>query len=125
MKRTKLAARASFLLAAVFVFVGFYREAFSNVIIRTVPEQTTAVADGVTEYRMDVVGDTTGELGREIRSASWQVYIPDQTTFTNAALPDGTNYTPGPSQAESDFFYGWPMNPSYNYVDSCCCPGRS
>jgi len=76
------------------IFAALATPAHSDVTIRTVPEQDVVVADGQTEYRMDVVGNTTGELTKQIRSVDWQVYIPDKITFKSANIPQPTEIDP-------------------------------
>jgi len=114
MRKAKINGLGKLVLAGM-ALAGLARNASSDAIIRTVPEQDVMVADGVTEYRMDVVGNTTGEPTKEIRYAIWQVYIPDKVTFTRAELPDPVN---NPSQNPEDFFFNWLMDPPYNYVDN-------
>jgi uncharacterized Ntn-hydrolase superfamily protein len=94
---------------------GLAKTVDSNVIVRSVPEQETVVADGETEYRADVRIDTTQEPGKKITNGSWQVYLPDEVTFTRSQLPDPNN---NPSQNSDDFFYNILMNSSFNKVDN-------
>ena len=103
------------ILSTGLAVVGLNNVVNSNVIIKTQPEQNTVVADGVTEYRLDVRGDTTQHPDKQIDYAKWSLYIPDQVSFTRAELPDPVN---NPSQSPDDFFFGWYMYPSLNYVDN-------
>ncbi|HGJ65897.1 TPA: hypothetical protein ENS27_10980, partial [bacterium] len=76
------------LLASGLAVVGLTSKLNSNVIIRTVPEQNVVVADGVTEYKMDVRADTTQEINKQINVCIWFTYVPDQVSFVDAQLPD-------------------------------------
>jgi len=89
--------------------------------IKSVPAETEWVADGETEYRLDVYGDTTAPdvCDKQINSAEWDVKFPtglfDYLTITRAELPDPVN---NPSQNPRDFFYGFYMDPGWNFVAS-------
>ena len=93
---------------------GLTRVANANAIIMAVPEQTTVVADGTTEYRMDVKGNTEEEVGKRIDYAVWQVFLPDTVTFTRSQLPDPLN---NPSQNPDDFFSNFPLTPLKWFMD--------
>jgi len=96
-------------------------KADANVIIKSVPAETEWVADGETEYRLDVYGDTTAPdvYDKQIESAGWDVKFPtglfDYLTITRAELPDPVN---NPSENPEDFFYGFYMFSTYNFVAS-------
>lgn len=82
--------------------------------IKTQPEQYQWIADGLTEYRMDVRADSTDIPAKIIRSAEWDVVVPSYFIVTKASLPDVNN----PSQNINDFFYNVLMNSGFNRVDS-------
>lgn len=90
--------------------------------IRTIPQHTTWIADGITEYKVDVVGDTT-HTQEEFTAAQWGVMIPAPIRledYVRAELPDEIN---NPSQNPDDFFYNHLMNGNpgtqpYNWIHS-------
>ena len=92
------------------------KTANADLIVKTVPQAGTWVANGTTEYRMDVVVNSTEPdvYDKEFIDGSWRVYLPDQVDFVRSELPDNIN---NPSQNASDFWYGFFMNPAYNRVD--------
>jgi len=95
---------------------GVARDSSADMIMKTVPEQDVVVADGETEYLINVVGDTTGEPTKEVRYSTWQVYFPAEVSFTGRAeLPDTKN---NPSEEEEDFFYDYLMNSDHNSVNN-------
>ena len=85
----------------------------AGIIIKSVPEKTEWIADGVTEYRMDVIADTTG-FDKLINNVGWGVIVPAGLIVKRAELPSQTN----PSDNPDDFFYNWLMFGAYNRVDS-------
>ncbi|MBU0466749.1 MAG: hypothetical protein KJ718_01110 [Nanoarchaeota archaeon] len=93
----------------IFLLVGVSNVS-ANIIIRTVPAQSVWIADGITEYRMDVYADSTQhpEPGNEIISAEWDVVVHSYLTVTRAEIPTD----------ESDFFWGFEMMDGWNRVDS-------
>lgn len=118
MERKKLKGLGK-ILAGGMAFFGLIQVANTGPIYKSIPEKATVVADGVTEYRMDVIGNTEDIPDKQIRDVFWQVYIPDKVTFTRSQLPDPTN---NPSQVESDFFFNWAMDSLHNYIDSTLEP---
>lgn len=106
----KRATSACFGLAGAFLAAS----ALGNVIVPTVPEQDVFVADGRTEYKIEVRADTTAFPDEKFRRATWAFYIPDGLEFTFGQIPDPIN---NPSRSLDDFFFDFLMDDAYNYVD--------
>ena len=71
--------------------------------VRTVPVNTAVVADGKTEYRVDVLIDTLSHApGIRFNSAEWKLVVPSYVTITRS------EWSSQPSNP-SDFFYGFGM----------------
>jgi len=101
--------------ASLAMMTGLADNSFADINIWTsVPAEV--VADGQTEYRMDVYADTTEPdiANTQIESAEWDVIVPEGIDITGAELPDTNN----PSQNPNDFFYNFFMFAPYNAVDS-------
>ena len=92
----------------------------ANMIIESVPQSGNWIADGTTEYRMDVYADSTGIPTETIVSAEWDVVVPSYLTVTRAELPSTNN----PSTNVNDFFYNINMNSGFNRVDSTVGSGE-
>ncbi|MFH1138286.1 MAG: right-handed parallel beta-helix repeat-containing protein [Pseudomonadota bacterium] len=87
--------------------------------IGTIPETPAWVADGVTEYRLDVFADTTHLPGQAFFLAEWDLVVPDVLTLTRALLPD-------PAEAGwGDFFSSLEMDDQANRIDSTIDQGES
>ena len=71
-----------------------------DIILKAVPEQTNWIADGTTEYRVDVYADNTGLNGLPTTGASWRIVPPlgleNTIIITNAQWP-----------TQNDFFEGF------------------
>jgi len=91
----------SFIFAISTVSAGF-------VTITTIPEQTEWIADGVTEYRLDVYADNTALYPEETRRGEWQIWPEEGLTFVRSELPSPAN----------DFFGGFNMDFLFNFVDN-------
>ncbi len=111
---------------AVFAFLAspYSPNAEADVYIRTIPNQSSLVADGATEYRMDVVVDTMEEANIQFVAAQWGVKIPAGLNWTRAQLPDETN---NPSTNQNDFFRNLLMASSphtqpFNWIHSSPVP---
>ncbi|MEK6644181.1 MAG: hypothetical protein AABZ08_09745 [Planctomycetota bacterium] len=90
-------------MCAMILFLStFSQNVVADVYIRTIPNQTHWVADGTTEYRIDVVGNTTQHPAEGFTLAQWALWIPVDLSFVRAELPDESN---NPSQNVDDFFY--------------------
>jgi len=100
-------------LSLIVAFVLILTFVSANVIIKSVPVQSRWVADGTTEYRMDVYLDTTSEPLEIITGAEWEIAVPSFLTVTRAELP-----------AQNDFFEGFSMAPGWNRVDSTVSGGE-
>lgn len=111
-------------VGATLGLAGLAGNADANMIIRTELPETQLIADGVTEYTMNVIADSREEVDKEIVSAEWEVVVPDYFIITNVTLPDGTNNTSGPSTNVNDFFYNVLMDSGYNRVDSSVSAGE-
>jgi len=101
--------------ASLAMMTGLADNSFADINIWTsVPAEV--VADGQTEYRMDVYADTTEPdiANTQIESAEWDVIVPEGIDITGAELPDTNN----PSQNPNDFYYNFFMFAPYNAVDS-------
>ena len=90
------------------------------------PQNVNVVNDGLTEYEMHVLGDTSDvdSSPLEIVGSEWDVDVPTYLTITGATLPDGTNNSAGPSSNTADFFFNHLMNSSINSVDSSISGGE-
>lgn len=77
------------------------------------PVQQTCVADGTTEYQMNVFADST-QADNKIRSAEWDVVVSPYFNITRAELP----------VVDEDFFKDFTMDPLYNRVDSSVSGGE-
>jgi hypothetical protein len=77
-------------------------------VMSTIPEVTKWKADGVTEYRMDVYGDTRGlEVSdQDVLGVEWRVLMPEGLVYVRADFPE----------EEEDFFNGWEMDSHFNWV---------
>ena len=83
------------------------KNAQSDIVVRTCPPAQTWVADGHTEYRLDVIADSIQHPTYEIVSSEWDVVLPSPYfTCTRAEVPDNVN---NPSQDPNDFFYSFMM----------------
>jgi hypothetical protein len=79
--------------------------ASASVYLRSVPARSNWVADGHTEYRMDVYFDSMDIPETNIAFVGWDIVIPSYLTVARTEIPP-----------ESDFFEGFDMWDSYNYV---------
>ena len=87
------------------------------VMVSTVPNSTNVTADGKTEYRVDVVIDTTNAPGVKFRWAWWTLVIPVGVNITRSEWPSQPS---NPSTDTRDFFYNFNMS---NKTDSATCYG--
>ncbi len=75
----------------------------AQIIVKTIPEKNVWVADGVTEYRMDVWADNTELNGEWTEGAQWRILKPvgleNYITITDAEIPTQS----------IDFFAGYNM----------------
>lgn len=82
--------------------------------ISTALPQETLVADGKTEYRMDVYADSTNVPDKTITGSQWHITVPSYLSITRASLPDSTH----------DYFYNIIMDSGWNRVDSIVSNGE-
>lgn len=99
----------------------------ATVYLRTVPEKAVWIADGMTEYKLDVVGDTTEEQGVQFIAAQWGLKIPAGLNWVRSELPDEIN---NPSQNDADFFRyqimaNNPHTAPFNWIHSTPIPNGS
>ena len=73
----------------------------AKINIKTNLPQTILIADGVTQYTLEVRANTTEFPGTLFNTASWDVVVPSYITITGAQLPSLDN----PSTNIDDFFY--------------------
>lgn len=97
------------------------KRADADVIIRTEWPETELVADGQTEYQLNVRASTTEIPGMGFSAAEWDVAdIPTYFTITGAVLPSPDN----PSTNPDDFFFDYYMDPAWNRVDGTVSGGE-
>lgn len=84
-----------------------------QVVISTVPVEQVWVADGVTEYQMDVWLDSTPLPDEYIGGAQWSLFVPAWATFVRSDFP-----------ASQDFFEGYDMFPGFNRIDDTVQDGE-
>ena len=94
-----------------------------NMIIESVADRSV-VARGE-NVRIDVYADSRQIPDKKIRAGQWRIWqIPSYLTLTSATLPDGTNYTSGPSTEPEDFYFDFLMWDIYNHVDTSVVGGE-
>lgn len=107
-------------------YFGFPNPVHSDVVVKTritdgTNQVTNLVADGQTEYTLEVTADTMEHPGTMFNGVDWNVVIPTNVTVYDAELPDPTAPVSGPSTNPNDFFYpqgsfNGLMQSSFNYV---------
>lgn len=80
-------------------------QAIADVYIRTIPP-AVMIADGQTEYKIDVLADTTEHPSVQFSIWEGKLWVPAGLDFVRVEHPDPIN---NPSQNANDFFYGWQM----------------
>jgi len=98
-----------------------------DLIFRVAPELTEWVANGVTEYRVDILLNSTAPdvIDKDIRAGGYALAIPNQIIFAWSTMPDpNNNDNPGAvSTNPDDIWFGYLMDAALNRVNHGAGPG--
>lgn len=94
--------------------------AYSDAIVKSYPvQQKWRIGE---TYGLDILANTTEPdvMATQFQGGQAMLAVPDYVSFQNSWLPDPTY---NPSQEQTDFFYDFFMNPSFNQADDTLSSG--
>lgn len=107
MNKTNIGMKVFVLLAfAVVVSLSFLTLASAGgaPILRAIPEQSQWIANGVTQYKITIEGDSTTMSGQNTRGIQTSYILPDISGYSFNVVNVNTSPT-------NDFFAGFPTSP--------------